>query len=134
LNEMSKTRTCLGCEGTGRDEAERRRQHIEHSRKFGWAGIPRYMVPALPMAPPCPACLGSGIVTEPDSRKDAMVDAETFYRVTSGSARTQPLAEWAFLANSAASYYERNVADVSYVNARFAHRAALRAVPSLKEA
>jgi hypothetical protein len=73
----ARTRTCLGCEGTGRDEAERRRQHIEHSRKFGWAGIPRYMVPALPMAPPCPACLGSGTVTEPDSRKDAMADADT---------------------------------------------------------
>jgi hypothetical protein len=55
----ARTRTCLGCEGTGRDN---------HTVLPAWFNGRRLV---------CPACLGSGTVTEPDSRKDAMADAET---------------------------------------------------------
>jgi hypothetical protein len=72
-----RTRTCLGCEGTRYDVVERARIAREHSKRYGWPGIPNFMVPAVPTPPPCPVCLGSGTVTEPDSRKDAMADAET---------------------------------------------------------
>jgi hypothetical protein len=55
----TRTRTCLGCHGTGL------------SCSCDPAGLPGLF------CKDCPACLGSGTVTEPDSRKDAMADADT---------------------------------------------------------
>lgn len=61
MSAPDRSRECKGCGGSGRE----RRPEDE---------IERYDVRWIP---PCPACLGSGRVTDGPFRRDAEVDAET---------------------------------------------------------
>lgn len=100
----ARTRTCLGCEGTG--------------CKVQWESRPSY---------DCPACLGSGTVSEPDTRKDALVDVEAL------ELNCPYLTEMAGqFGDLAAVMAGKGIRAESGVQAKHAASAAFRAVPALK--
>ncbi len=105
-----RTRECKGCEGRGWDPF------------FGAHGF-RFA---------CAACQGSGTVSEPDSRKDAMADAEALYL----AAPCLDLSDAILWGKEARSFtdhpeWRRSERSVKKV-ARLAARAAFRAVPGLR--
>ncbi len=80
----------------------------------------------------CGACDGDGTVTEPDSRKDAMADAEALYL----AAPCLDLSDAILWGKEARSFtdhpeWRRSERSVKKV-ARLAARAAFRAVPGLR--
>jgi hypothetical protein len=60
VQDRDRTRPCLGCEGTG--------------RQGGHRCTVECIVGFAPCTWPCPSCLGSGTVTDPDEQPDARVD------------------------------------------------------------
>jgi hypothetical protein len=100
------TRPCKGCDGSG--------------------AAPKRFDPVWPFADPkhCPACLGSGRVTDGPYRRDAEVDAETL-RPTGMLWETQGWVSSAVVQDP--RFPERAIACY-----RRAARAAFRAVPGLR--
>jgi hypothetical protein len=176
-NSTSRTRKCLGCEGTGhvglvgaivtwkrisplyekgevgyiaddRDPQGKGLVYVQPVSRWNgkrcahvtrperWVHPDHLVVQDTSGCDSCPACLGSGTVTDPDTRKDAMVDAETLRGTVepalSGvvwdafTAETQGLRVESLLNSGLYAH--------AYESARDAARFAFRAVPALKEA
>jgi hypothetical protein len=135
----SATRACKGCDGSGVDDTVCgrccQRADLDVIAVFGLCAPcadyesetkrPR----PRPTAFACPACLGTGSVTDGPFRRDAEVDAETLRVVGRGHS-------WAtqhgMLDGTTYSHEPDATADESRDVASYAARAAFRAVPALR--